>query len=151
MDKTDIKIMEILSKNADVTATELAKQIHFSVPSVNKRIASLKKSGVIKNTTIITDNKKVGKPLIAFVLIVLKSIEHTQPFLEYIETDPDILECFAITGEYDCILKVCASGVETLDKKLASLKTHNGVMKSYTMLSLTTHKYSPTILPDIED
>lgn len=151
MDKTDVKIMEILSKNADITATELSQKIHFSVPSVNKRIRTLKKDGVIQNYTIITDNKKVGKPLVAFVLIVLKSIEHTKPFLKYAETDPDILECFAITGEYDCILKVCASSVETLDKKLAQLKTHNGVMKSYTMLSLTTHKYAPTILPNIED
>ena len=48
MDKTDIKILEILSKNADITATELAKKVHFSVPSVNKRITALKKSGVIK-------------------------------------------------------------------------------------------------------
>ncbi len=151
MDKTDIKILEILSKNADITATKLAKQVHFSVPSVNKRITALKKSGVIKNTTIITDSKKVGKPLTAFVLIVLKSIEHTKPFLEYADNDPDILECFAITGEYDCMIKVCAASVEALDKKLALLKTHNGVMKSYTMLSLTTHKYSPAILPDIEE
>jgi DNA-binding Lrp family transcriptional regulator len=69
-------------------------------------------------------------------------------FFRYVENDPDILECYAITGEYDCILKVCAASVEDLDQKLSVLKMHNGVAKSYTMLSLTTHKYAPTVLAD---
>ena len=79
---------------------------------------------------------------------LLKSIEHTDTFFKYVESDKDILECYSITGEYDCLLKVCASSVEELDKKLLILKTYNGVIKSYTMLSLTTHKYAPTILAD---
>ena len=146
MDKIDVNIIRELSQNADITATELSKKLHFSVPAVNKRIRAMKKEGIIKNYTIITDNKKVGKPIVAFVLIVLKSVEHTDAFFEYVVSDPDILECYAVTGEYDCLLKVCATSVEDLDKKLLMLKMHNGVMKSYTMLSLTTHKYAPTVL-----
>ena len=81
------------------------------------------------------------------MLITLKSVEHTEPFFDYVEFDPDILECYAITGEYDCLLKICAAPMEDLDKKLGILKTRNGVSESYTMLSLTTHKYEPTVLP----
>ena len=151
MDAIDTKIIEMLSKGADATATELSRELHFSIPAVNKRIRTLKKEGIIKSFTVITDNKKVGKPILSFVLITLKSIEHTEPFFSYVETDPDILECYAITGEYDCLLKVCASSVEDLDQKLQVLKTRNGVMKSYTMLSLTAHKYAPTILPQAKE
>ena len=146
MDEIDAKIIKELSQNADMTATELSKKLHFSVPAVNKRIRSMKKEGVIKNFTIITDNKKIGKPIIAFITIVLKSIEHAETFFNYVENDPDILECYAITGECDAILKVCVASLEDLDQKLSILKTQNGVMKSLTMLSLTTHKYAPTIL-----
>lgn len=148
MDKIDIRIIRELSQNANITATELSKKLHFSVPAVNKRIRAMKKDGIIENFTIVTNNKKVGKPIVAFVLIVLKSVEHTETFFEYVEKDFDILECYAITGEYDCLLKICATSVEDLDKKLLMLKMHNGVMKSYTMLSLTTHKYAPTALAD---
>ena len=108
----------------------------------------MKRDGIIRNFTIVTDNKKVGKPIVAFVMIVFKSIEHTEAFYEYVAGDLDILECYAVTGEYDCMLKVCAASVDDLDQKLSILKTRNGVMKSYTMLSLTTHKYEPTVLPD---
>ena len=135
MDAIDNKIIELLAKGADATATELSRELHFSIPAVNKRIRALKKDGIIKNFTVITDNKKVGKPILSFVLITLKSVEHTEPFFD------------AITGEYDCLLKICAASMEDLDKKLGILKTRNGVSKSYTMLSLTTHKYEPTVLP----
>ena len=147
MDEIDVKLLQLLSKDANATTNALKKEVNLSLPAINKRVKNLKKDGVIKQSTIITDSKKVGKPITAFVLIVLKSIEHLGTFLEYANSDNDILECFAVTGEYDCILKVCASSVDALDKKLALLKTHNGVMKSYTMLSLTTHKYTPTFLP----
>jgi Lrp/AsnC family leucine-responsive transcriptional regulator len=148
MDGIDIRIIKELSQNGDMTGTELSKKLHFSVPAVNKRIRAMKKEGIIKNFTVITDNKKIGKPIISFILIVLKSVEHSEMFFRYVENDPDILECYAITGEYDCILKVCAASVEDLDQKLSVLKMHNGVAKSYTMLSLTTHKYAPTVLAD---
>jgi Lrp/AsnC family leucine-responsive transcriptional regulator len=148
MDSIDAKIICELSKSADMTATELSKKLNFSVPAVNKRIRAMKNEGIIQKFTIVTDNKKVGKPIIAFILIVLKSIEHAESFFDYVESDRDILECYAITGEYDCLLKVCAASVEDLDQKLSILKTRNGVMKSYTMLSLTTHKYAPTVLAD---
>lgn len=148
MDKTDKRIIEMLARGSDVTSTEISEELHFSIPTVNKRIRDLKKDGIIKNYTVITDNKLIGKPIVAFILIVLKSVEHTESFFEYVEGDKDMLECYAVTGEYDCIIKVCATSLEELDRKLAVLKTQSGVMKSYTMLSLTTHKYQPTVLPD---
>ena len=96
MDSIDAKIICELSKSADMTATELSKKLNFSVPAVNKRIRAMKNEGIIQKFTIVTDNKKIGKPIIAFVLIILKSIEHTDAFFEYVSQDSDVLECYAI-------------------------------------------------------
>ena len=148
MDKTDSEIIKILSEGADITRSEIAKRLNFSIPAVNKRIRALKNEGIIKSFTVITDNKKIGKPITAFVLVVLESINKSEQFFEYVSKDKDILECYAVTGEYDAIIKVAAESLEDLDTKLAALKTQSGVMKSYTMLSLTTHKYKPTVLVD---
>ena len=67
--------------------------------------------------------------------------------MEYIEGDPDVLECAAITGEYDYLIKVCAADVESLENKLLCLKRQKGVTKSHTMLSLMECKLQPSILP----
>lgn len=148
MDELDIKIIKILSDNADITATEISKQINLSIPAINKRIQRLKQSGIIKNFTIITDGKLVGKPIIAYVFAVMESSAHIEPLLEYAKVDDDILEFSAITGEYDCLIKICSQSIEQLDQKITYLKQHKGIIKSNTMLSLTNYKYSTTIFPN---
>ena len=71
--------------------------------------------------------------------------------MDYVGQDPDILECFAVTGEYDYLIKVCAADVEALEDKLLHMKKQKGVIKSHTMLSLMEHKLAPTALPDMEN
>ena len=48
MDKIDKKIIKMLAENADITSTEISEELHFSIPTVNKRIRDLKKDGVIQ-------------------------------------------------------------------------------------------------------
>ncbi len=147
MDIIDRKILKILSKNAKATATEIGAVVNLSVPAVNKRIQKLENEKVIKSYMVLTDAKKVDKSVIAFVLVVLQYGQGVDTLLEYVNDDFDILECYAITGEYDYIIKVCASDVEALEQKLLNLKSQKAVVRSHTMLSLMEHKLQPTILP----
>lgn len=148
MDEIDGKILRILSENADTTATEMMAMVNLSIPAINKRISKLRQSGLIRQFTILVDPDKVGKPIQAFILVVLQQPSGAAKLTEYIRSDPDILECYAVTGEYDYIIKVCAQNVEHLEEKLNLLKQQKGVAKSYTMLSLMEHKFRACILPD---
>jgi len=151
MDSIDAKILKILSKNADATATSISESINLSVPAINKRIQKLKKDGMIRRFTVLTNGKNIGKPIMAFVLLVVKASNQGETFLDYVRGDDDILECFSVTGEYDYLIKVCAADMESLKNKLSQIKLHNGVVKSHTMISLLEQKFSPTILPTITD
>lgn len=148
MDTIDVKLLHLLAERADSTATALSPQVNLSVPAVNKRIARLKSSGLIRRFTVLTDSKQVGKPVLAFILLTLNQFGQEPALMEYIRSDPDVLECYAVTGEYDYILKVCAAGTEALEEKLIRLKRCRGVAKSHTMLALLEHKFSPIPLPD---
>ena len=150
MDQTDAKILKILSENANTTATEIGDTVGLSVPAVNKRILKLQKDGTIKNFTIVTSAKKVNQPITAFILLVMRYSEAIGTLLEYMEQDGDILECYAVTGEYDYLIKICAEDVESLEEKLLKLKKHKGVVKSNTMFSLMEHKFKATMLPDAD-
>lgn len=151
MDATDKKILHILAKDAYATATMIGTQVNLSVPAVNKRIAKLRESGTIRSVTILTDPKKVGKPFIAYVLLVIQYGASVDKILSYVNQDPDVLECNAITGEYDYIIKICAASVEDFEEKLLHLKKQKGVLKSHTMLCLQEHKCSFAALPDQEE
>lgn len=147
MDETDAKLLKLLAKKADATATELMPKVNMSIPAINKRIAKLKSSGAIRHVTVVTDPKQVGKPIIAFVLVVLDRFSGTDGLLQMVNADPDILECYAVTGEYDYLIKICAADIESFEEKLLKLKTKN-VAKSHTLLTLCEHKYFPSVLPD---
>ena len=145
MDEIDAKILEMLSENANETATVIGAAVGLSIPAVNKRIQRMQKDGVLRRFTVLTDGKKAGKPISAYILVILQ--DDSDALLEYVNQDPDVLECAAVTGEYDYIIKVCAADVEALEDKLLCLKRKKGVVKSLTMLSLMECKLQPTILP----
>jgi len=147
MDEIDRILIHALARNADVTATELMKSVNLSIPAINKRIARLKAAGMIRKVTVLTDPKKMGKTVMAFVLVVLDRFSYMAAILDLVESDPDVLECYAVTGEYDYLIKICASDIEMLEEKLLALK-NKGVSKSHTLLTLCEHKYSPTVLPE---
>ena len=151
MDIIDKKIVRVLANNGAITATELGTRVNLSVPAVNKRIAKLCDNGSITRFTVLTDKSKVGKPIVAFILVVLENTEAAERLISYVGRESDVLECYAVTGEYDYILKVCASGVEALEDKLLLLKKQKGVIKSHTMLSLMEHKLEPAVLPDLSE
>lgn len=151
MDITDKKILKILSENANTTATEISTLVSLSVPAVNKRILRMQTEGIIERFTIITSPKKINKTVQAFVFIQMQYGENIKTLLEYALIEPDVLECYSITGDYDYVLKICAEDIDSLEDKILRIKGNKGVLKSHTMLSLMEHKFSPTILPDIKE
>lgn len=151
MDATDKKILEILAENAYATATQIGSTVNLSVPAVNKRIAKLRENGTIRTVTALTDPKKVGKPIMAYIMLVIQYGTPVETLMNYVNQDPDILECQAVTGEYDYIIKVCAASVEAFEEKLLHLKKQKGVLKSHTMLCLQEHKFKPSVMPDREE
>ena len=149
MDAVDGKILKILSENGAATATEIGEAVNLSVPAVNKRILKLRENGIIRSYTILTDEKKVGKPVVAFILLAVRYGEGAEALQKYVKEIDDILECYAVTGDYDYLIKISAESIETLEEKLLYLKKQKGVIKSHTMFSLMEHKMSATVLPKI--
>ncbi len=66
LDEKDLKILEILKRNARATYTEIAKEVGLSDVAVLKRVRSLEQKGVIKKYTIKIDNEKLGYKAISF-------------------------------------------------------------------------------------
>ena len=66
MDGIDYRILRILQKNARETASNISKEIHLSVSAVIERIRKMEETGVIKEYTIIVNEKKTGNEMTAF-------------------------------------------------------------------------------------
>jgi Lrp/AsnC family transcriptional regulator for asnA, asnC and gidA len=67
LDEKDLKIIEILRKDARTPFTEIARKLHVSEATVRKRVDALEKMGVIKGYTIVVDPAKMGFSTVALV------------------------------------------------------------------------------------
>ena len=63
LDKTDLKILELMSNNSRIEYKDLSKKLNLSANAIKYRIKSLEKYGIIKGYSITIDVKKLGYEL----------------------------------------------------------------------------------------
>lgn len=123
MDRTDIKILKALQENGKLSNQHLSEKIGISTAASWRRVRALEESGTIESYTALLDRSQVGLNLCAFVHVTLARHikENTVPFEEAISTRPEVLECFAVTGDSDFILRVVTADIEALDRFLENV------------------------------
>jgi len=141
LDQTDIAILRLLQKDAELTNKEMAYALNKSVATVHERIRRLKESGYIKRMVAILDRKKINKGLVAFSQVLLN--DHAAKTLTDFETEvvkfPEVMECFQMTGAFDFILRIATTDMDAYHifyRKLATLPNITTV-QSFFVLSET--------------
>lgn len=120
MDRTDLKILDNLQQDGRLSNQALADRVGISTAACWRRVRALEENGVIQRYAALLSRPKLGLNLCAFVHISLARHvqESTIPFEEAVMTRPEVMECFATTGDADFILRVVTSSIETFDKFL---------------------------------
>ena len=67
MDKIDLGIIELLSKNSRTPYMSIAKKLKVSESTIRKRVFNLEKKGVIKKYSLVVDTAKIGFENIALI------------------------------------------------------------------------------------
>lgn len=138
MDDIDKRMLRRLQQNARATLTELGEEVMLSLPAISERLKKLEASGVIRQYTAILDPVKFNKQLTAIVFLCLDNPSHCDAFADYVAGEREIQECFYITGEFDYSLKVVTETTATLEKLLTRIKSVPGVIKTQTIVVLST-------------
>ncbi len=149
LDSSDIKILNLIQKNATYTNQEIADLTGVSATSVWRRIKNLEDVGVIKGTVALLDRKKTNLNVCAMIHVRLnRHGEDTRiEFENFIEQRPEVTECYAILGSHDYSLTVVVPDVEKFEKFLAGhLLNHPMISESTSYFTLRQVKYS-TALP----
>lgn len=148
MDDIDKKILRKLQENARVTISELSSEIALSMPAISERLKKLENSGVIRQYAAILDPMKLNKHLMALIFLRFDNPGHGDRFGAFVKNEPEIKECFYITGDFDYSLKIITENTRTLEKLLTRIKNQPGIVKTQTIVVLSTITDSPSILPD---
>jgi len=109
LDKTDIKMLAALQANGRLTNVELAEKVALSPSPCLRRLKQLEESGVIRQYVALLDPAKLGLGLQAFVRVSLEKrggSTNLSSFMEAVQRWPEVVNCYAMTGEMDYLLQV---------------------------------------------
>lgn len=147
MDYLDQEILKILQKNCRTSLSSISRQIHLSIPACTERLKKLEANGTIKSYTAILSEKVLDRSLTSLMFISLERPRFTENFVKKIQQETEILECYYLSGNYDYQLKIKTKNTETLEKILNRIKNIEGVMKTETIVVLSTTKEVHSVSP----
>lgn len=105
LDKTDLKILQVLQENGRLTNVELSERVALSPSPCLRRLKQLEDLGVIRRYAALLEPINVALNLQVFIRVsVDKSAQSRNEFTRAVQHWPQVLDCFALTGESDYIL-----------------------------------------------
>lgn len=139
MDKTDIKILNLLQNNSRATLKEIALQVNMTSPAISERIRRMEDSGVIEGYHADINPLKLGKTITAFVSVDVNP-KLKDGFVEFCDKNKLIKEHYHIIGPYNAMLKVVASDSDELTMLLSNIQVFGVSQTSIILGSIFKHK-----------
>ena len=139
MDQIDLKLLGYIQQDARASVTELAERVNLTTTPCARRIANLEKAGLISDYVGLLDQSKLGLKVSAFVELRLnrESPDDIETFESQLKAYPEIMECYALSGGHDYLLRVVATDLEAyhrfLREKLLPIKSVDSVQTSFAL------------------
>ena len=110
----DRRILSELQRDSRLTMQELAERVGMSSSACWRRVKSLEEDGVIDRYAAIVNPRKAGFGLSSIVHVSLARHEraNVDNFVRQVARHPEILECFATSGEADFHLRVVVEDID---------------------------------------
>lgn len=112
LDKLDTHILRILQCDGRKTYDLIAAEVGLSASAVLRRVKRLEDTGIIERYVALVKPERVGLGLTAYINVRLE--KHAQShkrspmdlFRASVLTWPEVVECAALTGEMDYLLRL---------------------------------------------
>jgi Lrp/AsnC family leucine-responsive transcriptional regulator len=112
LDVSDRRILQALQAQGRSTYDDLAAAVGLSASAVLRRVRRLEDTGVIAGYAALVVPEKVGLGLSAYINVRLAKaggggrVAPVHDFAAAVQTWPEVVECAALSGEMDYLLRV---------------------------------------------
>ena len=153
IDRLDAAILRILQEDGRETYDVIGSQIGLSASAVLRRVKRMEESGVIDRYVALVKPQAIGLGLTAYVNVRLE--KHTEShkrnpmdvFRASVQAWPEVIECAALTGEMDYLLRVVVQDMNQYSRfMMDTLLKHPSVQDCRTSFVLDRVK-ATTALP----
>lgn len=117
LDRASRQILEALQADARLSTQALAEKVGLSATPVWRRVKEMEERGLIRGHVALLDREKLGLSIcvLANVSLVRHSEGAVEQFERLVGMQREIIECHAITGEADYVIKVVAADMKAYD------------------------------------
>ena len=123
LDRYDRKILTELQRNGRIAIADLAKRVGLSTSPCWRRKKRLEEAGIISGYTAVVRPRSVGLGLNAFVYVSL-NLHMADGFEEAIQKQPQVIECYAMSGGQDYLVHVMFADMADFDVFLRGELAH---------------------------
>ncbi len=147
VDEKDLRILEILEKDARAPWRRIAKELGVSEATVYLRIKKLTEAGILKGFTVKVDHAALGLPAAAFLLVraEAKSIPRVRSQLTRVRY---VSEVYEVSGQYHFLVKVTTPSLDDISRTSEEIMGLDGVVEVLTFTVLRVVKQGAGIVED---
>ena len=118
IDRLDLRILELLQHDAHASNARMAESVHLSPSQVSRRIQQLEACGLIGSYVALVNPTTARLDVMAYASVSLErhGEQPSETFHERVREMPEVLECFAVTGEADYLLRIVAPNLAALSE-----------------------------------
>jgi Lrp/AsnC family leucine-responsive transcriptional regulator len=120
IDPLDGRLLLHLQRDSRQSNQQLADSVNMSSSACWRRVAVLEAEGVIARYTALVDREKAGFSMSAILHVSLDRHDEkfVSQFVMRVRKRPEVLECFATTGDADFHLRVVVSDMAAYNRFL---------------------------------
>ncbi|NMM50506.1 Lrp/AsnC ligand binding domain-containing protein [Marinigracilibium pacificum] len=137
IDNIDLKILSLLTEDAKIPYTEIAKKVFVSGGTVHVRMRKLEEMGIVKGSTLSIDYSKLGYDITAFLGIFLEKSSLYEEVASRLKDIPEIASIHYTTGNYSIFVKLFCKDTNHLREVLHDkIQKVDGIERTETLISL---------------
>lgn len=143
LDKYDIKILQILSREGRITKSSLAEAINLSISPCWERVKRLEEAGVIQSygARINTEILLKRSPVLLEISLKDHLAQTFDKFEAAVQNCDEVVECYATGGGVDYILKVMCESIDQYQRLIDTWLTADlGIERYFTYIVTKTVK-----------
>jgi DNA-binding Lrp family transcriptional regulator len=148
LDDIDRRIIRELQRDATLSHAALAERVGSSAASVWRRVRALESEGVLGAAVRLASAEHLGRAVnvLCQVRMSRQTVEARSQFEDFIQARPEIVECYAMSGEWDYLLRIAVRDVADYDRFIMrGVLAHPSVANAASNFALRQVKYTTEI------
>jgi DNA-binding Lrp family transcriptional regulator len=148
LDRLDVEMLALFAQEPRIGVLEASRRLAVARGTVQSRLDRLERRGVVQGWGPQISPTQLGYPVTAFLTLEIRQGVGHDSVTRHLETIPELLEAFTITGAGDLWCRCVARSNADLQRVIDAVVATDGIVRTSTVIALATqieHRTTPLL------